>query len=172
VSRPLAVVLVFAVAGVLVVAVVTVAHAQDPPPPPPPPPTEPTHRGLTAAEWAAVADERRRERDRARARARRYRAGLHKLRRVMRRRVERGGVLSGLLCLQGYEGSWRDPAPPFWGGLQMDLDFQRTYGRPLLARRGTADRWPPIAQLAVGVVAVYSGRGFSPWPTTRRYCGL
>jgi len=37
---------------------------------------------------------------------------------------------------------------------------------------GTADHWPPAAQLAVGEIAVYSGRGFGPWPQTRKACGL
>jgi len=32
------------------------------------------------------------------------------------------------LCIHHYEGAWNDPNPPYYGGLQMDLGFQRTYG--------------------------------------------
>ena len=33
------------------------------------------------------------------------------------------------LCIHRYEGSWRDPNAPYYGGLQMDLEFQ-THLRP------------------------------------------
>lgn len=76
------------------------------------------------------------------------------------------------LCIHHYEGSWQDPNPPFWGGLQMDLGFQRTYGRMLLNSKGTADHWTPMEQMIVAETAYYAGRGFYPWPNTARYCGL
>jgi hypothetical protein len=76
------------------------------------------------------------------------------------------------LCIHRYEGSWNDPHAPYYGGLQMDLTFQRTYGRHLLRRKGTADRWTPLEQMWVAERAHRSGRGFYPWPNTARYCGL
>jgi hypothetical protein len=76
------------------------------------------------------------------------------------------------LCIHRYEGAWTDPNPPYYGGLQMDLSFQRTYGRHLLARKGTANRWTPLEQMWVAERAHRNGRGFYPWPNTARYCGL
>jgi hypothetical protein len=77
----------------------------------------------------------------------------------------------GFLCIHRYEGSWRDPGLPYFGGLQMDLDFQRAYGREYLRHFGTADRWPVSVQLAVAIHG-WIHRGYSPWPNTRRSCGL
>lgn len=76
------------------------------------------------------------------------------------------------LCIHSYEGSWTDPNAPFYGGVQMDLGFQRTYGGWALAAFGTADHWPVSVQLATAIRAKVSGRGFFPWPNTARYCGL
>ncbi len=74
-------------------------------------------------------------------------------------------------CIHRYEGSWRDSGSPYWGGLQMDLSFQATYGRWLLRHKGTADHWSPLEQIWVAVRASRV-RGFSPWPNTARYCGM
>ena len=60
----------------------------------------------------------------------------------------------------------------FYGGLQMNLAFQRTYGPDLLRKKGTADRWLPIEQIWVAERAYRGGRGFYPWPNTARFCGL
>jgi hypothetical protein len=79
--------------------------------------------------------------------------------------------LGGWLCIHRYEGSWADANSPYWGGLQMDLSFQETYGGWLLRHKGTADHWSPLEQIWVAVRASHS-RGFSPWPNTARYCGL
>jgi len=76
------------------------------------------------------------------------------------------------LCIHRYEGSWSDPNPPYYGGLQMDLGFQRTYGGALLSQKGTADHWTPLEQMWVAERARRAGRGFYPWPNTARYCGL
>ncbi len=81
------------------------------------------------------------------------------------------------LCIHRYE---RHPAQGwatrtgngYYGGLQMDLSFQRTYGGELLRRKGTADRWTAAEQMWVAERAYRSGRGFYPWPNTARYCGL
>lgn len=75
-------------------------------------------------------------------------------------------------CIHRFEGAWNDPNAPYYGGLQMDLGFQRTYGGKLLALKGTADHWTPLEQMWVAEKAYASGRGFGPWPNTARYCGL
>ena len=75
------------------------------------------------------------------------------------------------LCIHQYEGSWADPSAPYFGGLQMDLEFQQTYGRVLLRAKGTADHWSPLEQMWVAERA-YKTRGFWPWPNTARSCGL
>ena len=75
------------------------------------------------------------------------------------------------LCIHHYEGSWTDPSSPYYGGLQMDLEFQATYGPELLRAKGTADHWTPLEQMWVAEHA-YRTRGFWPWPNTARYCGL
>ena len=80
--------------------------------------------------------------------------------------------LDAWLCIHRYEGSWTDPNPPYYGGLQMDVGFQQTYGRGLLARKGTANHWTPLEQIWVAERAYASGRGFYPWPNTARACGL
>lgn len=76
------------------------------------------------------------------------------------------------LCIHRYEGAWRDPNPPYYGGLQMDVQFQRTYGGAIFRRKGTADHWTPLEQMWTAERAHRSGRGFYPWPNTARYCGL
>ena len=79
---------------------------------------------------------------------------------------------SAWMCIHSHEGAWTDPNPPYYGGLQMDISFQRTYGRELLRRKGTADKWTPLEQIWVAHKAHRSGRGFYPWPNTARHCGL
>jgi hypothetical protein len=106
---------------------------------------------------------------------------LERLRRVARRWQHRAHDawwharhppgLGGWLCIHRYEGSWADSGGPYWGGLQMDLSFQQTYGGWLLRHKGTADHWSPLEQIWVAVRASHS-RGFSPWPSTARDCGL
>ena len=76
------------------------------------------------------------------------------------------------LCIHHYEGAWHDPGAPYYGGLQMDVQFQRTYGRGLFRRKGTADHWTPLEQMWTAERAHRAGRGFYPWPNTARYCGL
>jgi hypothetical protein len=93
-------------------------------------------------------------------------------------------IVRGLLCIHSYEGSWSDPNSPYWGGLQMDLSFQTTYGWIRVAKHtprvhkirfidkwGTAEHWPVWAQLVAGLHGYFS-RGWGPWPNTARYCGL
>jgi len=74
-------------------------------------------------------------------------------------------------CIHHYEGSWTDPNSPYYGGLQMDVEFQQTYGYDLYRAKGTADHWTPLEQMWVAERA-YRTRGYWPWPNTARYCGL
>jgi hypothetical protein len=119
------------------------------------------YRGLTAAQWAGRFKHRTRQ--------------LQNVRQVLHSNLHtRAGatvVERAFLCIHRYEGAWDDPNPPYWGGLQMDLAFQRAYGGEFLDTFGTADRWPPALQVATAVRA-WTTRGFGPWPNTARACGL
>ena len=76
-------------------------------------------------------------------------------------------------CIHRYEGAWTsNTGNGYYGGLQMDLEFQHLYGADFLARFGTADAWPSWAQLQAAARAYAAGRGFGPWPNTARACGL
>lgn len=103
---------------------------------------------------------------------------LRELAAVWRRREKRAfrqahhpAHLHAWLCIHRYEGSWTDPLPPYYGGLQMDLGFQRAYGHWLLRRKGTANNWTPLEQIWTAERA-HRARGFYPWPRTARVCGL
>ncbi len=89
-----------------------------------------------------------------------------------RRLAERPPHMAQFLCIHHYEGSWTDSGSLYYGGLQMDLGFQRTYAPRLLRTKGTADHWTPLEQMWAAERAHRSGRGFYPWPNTARYCGL
>jgi hypothetical protein len=89
-----------------------------------------------------------------------------------RRQAKHPPHLPAWLCIHRGEAPWTDPNPPYYGGLQMDYEFQQTYGRALLQQKGTADHWTPLEQIWVAERAFRSGRGFYPWPNTARYCGL
>jgi hypothetical protein len=88
-----------------------------------------------------------------------------------RRRAGRPPHLAAWLCIHRYEASWSDAGGPYYGGLQMDLGFQRTYGARLLQAKGTADHWTPLEQIWTAEKALRS-RGFFPWTNTARVCGL
>lgn len=121
------------------------------------------YRGKPARYWAFMYRERTRQLQQAR------RALWHSIQRPV---YGMSPDERAFMCIHGFEGSWTDPNPPHWGGLQMDLAFQRTYGGWALRAFGTADRWPVSVQLAVAIRAKVSGRGFYPWPNTARMCGL
>lgn len=77
-------------------------------------------------------------------------------------------------CIAKYESGndWSiNTGNGYYGGLQMDRTFQRTYAPGLYARKGTANRWTREEQIRAAARAVPS-RGFHPWPTTARICGL
>ena len=86
------------------------------------------------------------------------------------RSVRTGSRSRSSACI-ATKATWTDPGLPYFGGLQFDLDFQRAYGRDYLRYFGTADQWPMSVQLAVAIRG-YISRGFTPWPNTRRMCGL
>jgi hypothetical protein len=75
-------------------------------------------------------------------------------------------------CLQRNEGRWTDANDPYWGGLQMDRAFMLAHAPAHLIRRGWANRWSPVEQMWVAERALRAGRGFHPWPSTARLCGL
>lgn len=76
-------------------------------------------------------------------------------------------------CIHSGEGAWNsNTGNGYYGGLQMDLQFQRTYAPRFLLRKGTADRWTRLEQIWVAERARRSGRGFYPWPNAARACGL
>jgi hypothetical protein len=89
-----------------------------------------------------------------------------------RRKAHRPPHRSAWMCIHRYEGRWNDPHAPYYGGLQMDITFQQLYGRDLLRRKGTADKWSPVEQMWVAERALRAGRGFHPWPNTARSCRL
>ena len=79
---------------------------------------------------------------------------------------------AGLRCIHTHEGAWNaNTGNGYYGGLQMDMSFQRAYGPEFLSRYGTANNWPAIDQLIAGYRAVQR-RGYSPWPNTAVMCGL
>jgi hypothetical protein len=80
------------------------------------------------------------------------------------------------MCIKRYEedprrGWQTNTGNGYYGGLQMDRSFQRTYGAWALRAFGLADRWPASVQIAVAIRA-WTSRGFGPWPNTRLRCGL
>src|SRR4051812_45441138 len=79
-----------------------------------------------------------------------------------------------LMCIHRYEGAWNAYSPAgYYGGLQMDWSFMRTYGPDKLARYGGRDAryWAPADQLAVAMRAVRT-RGYTPWPNSATACGV
>jgi transglycosylase-like protein len=76
------------------------------------------------------------------------------------------------LCVHRHEGAWTaHTGNGYYGGLQFDALFERTYGREFVRMWGHAHRWPPAVQMTVAMRA-YERRGFGPWPATSRRCGL
>jgi hypothetical protein len=58
----------------------------------------------------------------------------------------------------------------YYGGLQMDRAFQRTYNPLAYQLWGTADNWPIGAQMLAADRA-YGSRGLNPWPSSQRAYG-
>ena len=87
---------------------------------------------------------------------------------------------SSFECIAYHEsrGNWAiNTGNGYYGGLQMDIGFQTTYGREFVRRWGWANNWPKEIQILVASRAYYGYAGygaryFGPWPNTRRMCGL
>lgn len=79
------------------------------------------------------------------------------------------------VCIHEHEGRWNaNTGNGYHGGLQMNDSFMRTYGADMIKRHngGLAETWTPAEQITVAERAYVSGRGFGPWPMTRRMCGV
>ncbi len=110
-------------------------------------------------------------------RLRRLRAELHRERAVRRVQAVGGSPLErDFLCIYAGENGgygWSaDTGNGYYGGLQMDDGFERTYGPEYYRAWGHSSNWPESVQIAVAIRAYLSGRGFEPWPNTSRACGL
>jgi Transglycosylase-like domain len=77
-------------------------------------------------------------------------------------------------CIHSHEaGAWStNTGNGYYGGLQMDVNFQVAFGGWLYRAKGTAERWTPVEQMWAAERAHDSGLGFHPWPNTARMCGL
>lgn len=85
----------------------------------------------------------------------------------------RDRLLTELMCIHRHEGKWTsNTGNGYYGGLQMNIRFQLTFGSAYFGRWGTADNWPVWAQVVVARRAYVNGLGFTPWPNTARVCGL
>jgi hypothetical protein len=63
-------------------------------------------------------------------------------------------------------GNWSiNTGNGYYGGLQEDLNFWRSYGNPAYPRPDLA---PKSAQIAAAVKARDGGRGYTPWPVCGR----
>jgi len=75
-------------------------------------------------------------------------------------------------CVVNHEGGWTSVNPSgYYGRFQMDVSFQKetAFGRRSYNRWGTANHWPPWAQV-YHAYEVWRYAGWSRWPTYRRYC--
>lgn len=115
----------------------------------------------------------RREIRRARVLVGHLRGQLARTRYAISTSVATDWLWNDFLCIHRYEGAWNDnTGNGYYGGLQMDVPFQQSYGPEFLRAYGTANNWPPKIQILVAERAYHSGRGFGPWPQTARACGL
>lgn len=134
--------------------------------PPPPPPADTTAKDDTIRHLEGELHASRRARARERSASRR---ALHRI--IHSPVYGTSTIEKSFLCIHSYEGAWNDPSAPYWGGLQMDVGFMRTYAPWALRIWGTADHWPIVVQMAAAIEA-WTSRGFGPWPNTSRACGL
>lgn len=132
------------------------------------------YQGKTAKWWARRAVQARKD---ANKRGR----TIRQLQAAARRELVHptGHWLDGaFLCIYQYERNprqgWQtDTGNGYRGGLQMDWSFSNTYAPAWVHRtfgRNPA-RWPASVQITAAIHA-WTSRGFSPWPNTRRMCGL
>lgn len=72
-------------------------------------------------------------------------------------------------CIHRYEGAWdANTGNGYEGGLQFGHQEWRTYGGQFAAHAYEAS---PAEQIAAAI-SYYAVSGFSPWPQTRKACGL
>lgn len=127
-----------------------------------------TYQGKTAKWWAKRAVQARKD-----ANARGRTIQMHRKANRLRVSLGSGGVTRAFMCIHSFEGTWDShTGNGYYGGMQMDMSFQRAYGAEFLNALGTANNWPPFIQMAVAMRAYYGGRGFGPWPNTRLKCGV
>jgi hypothetical protein len=147
------------------------ATFSEPPDPPPEPAVAPPSAVATLT--AELGETRRRLAASEHGRRLERRGYRRRLRTVIHSPVLPGHWLErAFLCIHAGEGAWGSATGNgYYGGLQMDLSFQRSYGGWALRTFGTANRWPSSVQVAVAIQA-WTSRGFHPWPNTARACGL
>lgn len=142
---------------------------------------QPLYQGRPIRWWAYRAVRNRREANQQRRNSMARARTIRRLQTVVRGKLAypTGHWLDGaFLCLYRFERhpnqGWQTATGNgYHGGLQMDADFQRTYG-PEWARRAfgePAHLWPASVQISAAIQA-WTTRGFGPWPNTRRMCGL
>lgn len=79
---------------------------------------------------------------------------------------------SGAECIKAHEGAWTsNTGNGYHGGFQADRSFQRAYGGEFYRAFGLAHNWRPWMQIVMAHRG-WKARGFAPWPTTSRMCGL
>ena len=64
-------------------------------------------------------------------------------------------------CIHRHEGPWDDPNAPYYGGLQMNKEFQRGYGRYLLASREPPTTGTPRSRCGSPSARSAPGRAFA-----------
>lgn len=79
---------------------------------------------------------------------------------------------SGAKCVHEGEGAWNsNTGNGYYGGFQADISFQKTYNQHAYRTWGTANNWSPLEQIKMAYIG-WRSRGWYPWPTTARNCGL
>jgi hypothetical protein len=77
--------------------------------------------------------------------------------------------LRSALCIHRFEGSWRDPGAPYYGGLQFDLPTWYGSGG---GRYAKYPHWATPTQQLIVAYRLWRRAGWAPWPNTSRMCGL
>lgn len=78
-------------------------------------------------------------------------------------------------CVVNGEGGWTtNTGNGYYGRFQADTDFARAYNPAASRRAGPyaySPNWTPSEQVLMGYRG-WRARGYQPWPTTGRRCGL
>lgn len=130
-------------------------------------------KGPEAWRWQKVLEHRARKAAERRVNA--LRAHNRRLQRELAASGPSWGWLAAADCIyreeRGADGWETNTGNGYYGGLQADRSFQRTYGGTYYSRWGTANNWPWWAQLHMGFNG-WAARGWQPWPNTSKECGL